>query len=171
MKFGIRLKLRVTVTYALTLSAVICSATDSPLPLTGVNIAGGEFWLANKSSFSKKAHPKYGVNYSYPTKDEINYFAGKGMNIFRYQFLWETLQPELRTPLDQTDLERLKTSVNYATSKKLVVLLDPHDYARYDNEIIGGAKISAADFADFWKRLATEFADNPHVWFGLVNEP
>jgi len=171
MKFGIRLKLRVTVTYALTLSAVICSATDSPLPLTGVNIAGGEFWLANKSSFSKKAHPKYGVNYSYPTKDEINYFAGKGMNIFRYQFLWETLQPELRTPLDQTDLERLKTSVNYATSKKLVVLLDPHDYARYDNEIIGGTNISTADFADFWKRLAMEFASNPYVWFGLVNEP
>jgi endoglucanase len=157
--------------YALTLSAAICSASANPLPLTGVNIAGGEFWLADKSSFSKEAHPQYGVNYSYPTKDEIDYFAGKGMNIFRYQFLWETLQPKMNTPLDKTDLRRLKTSVKYATSRKLVVLLDPHDYARYYENIIGGSKVSAADFADFWKRLAVEFADDPYVWFGLVNEP
>ncbi len=31
--------------------------------------------------------------------------------------------------------------------------------------------MSHADFADFWGRLAKEFADDPLVWFGLVNEP
>jgi endoglucanase len=149
----------------------IWPGSAAPLPLTGVNIAGGEFWLANKSSFSRETHPQYGVNYSYPTKDEIDYFASKGMNIFRYQFLWETLQPKVNTPLDLTDLQRLKTSVKFATSQKLVVLLDPHDYARYYENIIGGSKVSASDFADFWKRLAVEFSDDPYVWFGLVNEP
>lgn len=161
-----------TVVHALILSAAIHPATASPLPLTGVNIAGGEFWLANKKSiFNKGTHAQYGVNYSYPTKNEIDYFAGKGMNIFRYQFLWETLQPKANAPLDKTDLQRLKTSVKYATSRKLVVLLDPHDYARYYNDIVGGSKVNASDFADFWKRLAVEFAGDPYVWFGLVNEP
>jgi endoglucanase len=167
----IKIKLQTIVMSVLTLSAAIYSTNASPLPLTGVSIAGGEFWLANKSSFSKEAHPQYGVNYSYPTKDEIDYFASKGMNIFRYQFLWETLQPKVNTPLDLTDLQRLKISVEFATSQKLVVLLDPHDYARYYENIIGGSKVSASDFADFWKRLAVEFSDDPYVWFGLVNEP
>ncbi len=140
-----------------------------PLPLCGVNIAGGEFWLARKVG---AANPQYGVNYSYPKKAEIDYFAGKGLNMFRYQFLWETLQPEVKTPLNQADLQRLKISVKYATSRKLVVVLDPHDYARYyETNVVGESKITSADFADFWRRLAVEFADDTYVWFGLVNEP
>ncbi len=151
------------------LLAISTPCFADPLPLCGVNIAGGEFWLARKTD---EVTPRYGKNYSYPTRNEIDYFAGKGMNFFRYQFLWETLQPKLRTPLNQEDLDRLKTSVEFATSKKLVVLLDPHDYARYyETDIIGGTKVSAADFADFWRRLAVEFSDNPYVWFGLMNEP
>ena len=142
----------------------------SPLPLTGVNIAGGEFWWARKPN--GEVHPQYGVNYSYPTKAEIDYFAGQGMNFFRYQFLWETLQPQPRAPLDKSDLARLKKSVQLATSKRLAVLLDPHNYARYyGTNVVGASEISAADFADFWGRLAAEFKDDPHVWFGLVNEP
>jgi endoglucanase len=94
------------------------------------------------------------------------------MNIFRYQFLWETLQPEVKTPLDQGDLARLKTAVSYATSRKLIVLLDPHNYARYyRTNLVGGPAVSFADFADFWHRLAQEFKDDPYVWYGLVNEP
>jgi endoglucanase len=31
--------------------------------------------------------------------------------------------------------------------------------------------VGAADFADFWQRLALEFKSDPYVWFGLVNEP
>ncbi len=143
----------------------------APLPLTGVNVAGGEFWWARKPK-AGEVRPQYGKNYSYPTQAEIDYFSGKGMNLFRYQFLWETLQPQVRTPLDQTDLERLKTSITFATTRKLIVVLDPHNYARYyGTNVVGGPNVSVEDFADFWKRLAREFKANPYVWFGLVNEP
>jgi endoglucanase len=162
-----------TALLALTLILMIAPLTPAhagPLPLTGANMAGGEFWWARKPK--GEVHPQYGVNYSYPTKAEIDYFAAQGMNFFRYQFLWETLQPAVRTPLDQADLDRLKTSVRTATSNKRIVLLDPHNYARYyGTNIIGGPNISAADFADFWARLAQAFIDDPYVWFGLVNEP
>jgi endoglucanase len=151
-------------------SVVAFSAGAAPLPLTGVNIAGGEFWLARKPDDSVR--PQYGINYCYPNQAEIKYFARQGMNFFRYPFCWETLQPKLRTPLDQTDLQRLKSAVRLATSQKLVVILDPHNYARYyGTNIVGGPTVSAADFADFWGRLAAEFKDDSHVWFGLVNEP
>ncbi len=145
-------------------------AAPAPLPLTGVNLAGGEFWLPGKPR--GEVRPRYGVNYVYPTEAEIEYFSGKGMNLFRYQFLWETMQATLRTPLDNADLGRLKASVKYATSRKLLVVLDPHNYARYyGTNIVGGPQVSTADFADFWRRLALEFKDDPYVWFGLVNEP
>lgn len=138
-----------------------------PLPLTGVNIAGGEFYRPRRGSA-----PEYGRDYSYPTKAEIDYFAGQGMNIFRYPFLWETLQPELNRPLNRANLERLKASVRLATSRKLVVLLDPHNFARYyRTNIIGGPQVRPEDFADFWQRLAAEFKDDAYVWYGLVNEP
>src|ERR1035438_2519341 len=168
-----------TILTAACVFGVVASAVAGPLPLTGVNIAGGEFWWARKPK--GEIQPQYGVNYNYPTKTEIDYFAGQGMNFFRYQILWETLQPTPRTPLDQVDLARLKESVKLATAKKLIVLLDPHNYARYygtnivgyvhgTNTVVGPA-ITAADFADFWGRLAAEFKDDPYVWFGLVNEP
>jgi len=155
---------------SLTLGPAVWVARSAPLPFTGVNLAGGEFWMPGKPRPGVRPH--YGVNYSYPTEAEIEYFAGKGMNIFRYQFLWETLQPAVRTPLEKADLERLKASVRFATSRKLVVLLDPHNYARYyRTNVVGGPNVSAGDFADFWRRVALEFKDDPYVWFGLVNEP
>jgi endoglucanase len=156
--------------FNLTSLASLYAAPSGPLPFTGVNLAGGEFWMPGKPK--EGVRPNYGVNYSYPTEAEIDYFSSKGMNIFRYQFLWETLQPALRTPFDKTDLERLKTSVKFATSRKLVVLLDPHNYARYyGTNVVGGPKVGTGDFAEFWERLALEFKNDPYVWFGLVNEP
>ncbi len=170
---NVRLNLSGVVVVTLSLGAAIVAgntAAANPLPLTGVNIAGGEFWWSGNPH--RKVHPQYGVNYSYPTQSEIDYFAAQGMNFFRYQFLWETLQPEARAPLNRTDLARLEASVKFATSKNLVVLLDPHDYARYyGTNIIGASKITAGDFADFWGRLAAAFKDDPYVWFGLMNEP
>ena len=137
-----------------------------PLPFTGVNLAGGEFYQPKPG-----VRPKYGQNFSYPIAKEIDYFSGQGMNVLRYCFLWETLQAEARQALDRAEVDRLKASVKLATSRKLVVVLDPHNYARYYGQVVGGPKVSFADFADFWRRLSLEFADDPYVWFGLVNEP
>jgi endoglucanase len=150
------------------MAALVCAANAlaAPLPMTGVNLAGGEFYQPRPGVTAE-----YGKNYSYPTRQEIEYFAAKGMNVFRYPFLWETLQPRVRGPLDPVDLQRLKESVRYATDRGLIVLLDPHNYARFYKDIVGGPNVSAADFADFWGKLATEFKAEPRVWFGLVNEP
>ena len=136
-------------------------AAAGPLPLTGVNLSGGEWNIK----------PQNGTNYHFPTRAEIDYFSGQGMNFFRYPFRWETLQTELRKPLVPAALASLKESVRFATDRKLIVILDPHNCARYGTNIVGASQVRAADFADFWARLANEFGDDSHVWFGLVNEP
>ncbi|MCX7597711.1 MAG: cellulase family glycosylhydrolase [Armatimonadetes bacterium] len=143
-----------------------CSAPAEPLPFTGVNLAGGEFYEPKPG-----VRPVHGTNFIYPCEEDIAYFAGHGMNIFRYPFRWETLQPAAKQPLDSEEVQRLKAAVELATSRGCVVILDPHNYARYYGKPIGGGEVSVDDFADFWRRLAGEFASNPLVWFGLMNEP
>lgn len=93
------------------------------------------------------------------------------MNVVRIPFRWETLQPEPRKPLRAVEVTRLRDVVDQATKLGLCVLLDPHNYARYFDKVIGSADVPNDVFADFWQRMALEFKDNNHVWFGLVNEP
>lgn len=145
----------------LALTGLRAHSAAGPLPLTGVNLSGGEWNIK----------PSKGTNYFYPTKAEIVYFAGQGMNCFRYPFRWESLQSAPRTPLVKAALDQLKESVKFATEKKLTVILDPHNSARYGTNIVGASAVSIGDFADFWAKLAAEFKDDPCVWFGLVNEP
>ncbi|EEF60460.1 glycoside hydrolase family 5 protein [Pedosphaera parvula] len=137
-----------------------------PLPYTGVNLAGGEFYDPVKTP-----EPMYGRNFSYPTRAEYEYFAGKGMNVFRVQFLWETLQAKAKEPFRQAELDRLKSTVKLATARGLTVILDPHNYARYYGKVVGSNEVPYDAFADFWGRLANEFRGDTNVWFGLVNEP
>jgi hypothetical protein len=50
---------------------------------TGVNLCGGKFYGPKVGVV-----PVYGKNFIYPTAEEFNYFASKGMNVFRVQFRW-----------------------------------------------------------------------------------
>lgn len=138
----------------------------TPLAFTGVNLSGGEF-----GDRKPGVTAIYGKNYIYPSASEMDYFIGKGVNIIRVPFHWADLQPALKQPLDQTALERLKGVVTTATGKGLTVLLDPHDYARYYDKVIGTADVPDDAFADFWGQMAAQFKDNPRVWLGLMNEP
>ncbi|MDR3690025.1 MAG: glycoside hydrolase family 5 protein [Fimbriimonas sp.] len=136
------------------------------LPFTGVNLSGGEFY---KPKVGKT--PVYLKDFVYPSAAEFDTFASKGMNVFRIGFLWETLQPEPLKPLVAPEVARLADCVHLATARKLIVLIDPHNYARYYDRLVGTPEVSDEVFADFWRRLATVFKGDDRVWFGLVNEP
>lgn len=132
----------------------------------GVNLAGAEFEGGGIPG-------RYGYDYSYPTTADVDYVVGKGLRLVRVPFRWKRLQRELRAPLDADELERLTTLVDYVLSKGASVLLDTHDYAGRDGKIGGddpGAPTNQ-DFADYWSRIATVFADRPKVVFGVMNEP
>jgi endoglucanase len=142
-------------------------ATDrKPLEYTGTNLAGAEFGPALTDK-----PPVHDIDYTYPHENEVNYFASKGMNVFRIPFRWEAMQNGLGQELAPAELERLKTIVDAVTSKGFVAILDHHNYGRYYNKPIGSPEVPAAAFASFWDRLSRPFKDNPRVWFGLMNEP
>ena len=139
------------------------------MPYRGVNLAGAEFGVASDGTGQNPG--TFGSTYTWPSATSADYFLAKGMNTFRVPFRWERLQRTRGAALDAAEVSRLRATVNGITSRGGVVLLDPHNYARYGTEFIGSGTVTDAQFADFWSRLASEFKSNPNVLFGLMNEP
>jgi len=129
----------------------------------GTNLACGEFGGDLPGTYNR--------TYTYPTHSQVDYYTGKGMNVFRVPFKWERLQFNAFDDLNWEDVYRLEDFIDYAASKGAYTILDPHNYARYYGEIIGSDDLSVDTFKDFWARLADYFKDNPYVIFGLMNEP
>ena len=92
----------------------------SPAMVRGANIAGGDFGTVPGT---------YGIDYTYPTKAEIDYYADRGFNALRLPFRWERVQPELHGPLDSAgDFERVRQVVKWITGRGMIAILDLHDY-------------------------------------------
>ncbi len=150
---------------AVVLAWLLCAgAAQAQLPMRGVNLAGAEFGESHLPG-------QYGVDYTFPTVQEVDYFHAKGMTTIRLGFRWERLQQTLGGPLDATYLAGLDTVVNHAAGLGMTVILNPHNYARYYGNLIGSPAVSNAQFAGFWAQLAQHYQSVPQVVFGLVNEP
>jgi len=117
----------------------------------------------------------YGTNWTYPTDAELLYEKSQGMNIIRLGFLDDRVAANASGALSSADLALLDPVVAYATSIGLKVILDDHEYGYWFGTELGTGT-AASDTADseydkFWANLASNFADNPNVLFGLMNEP
>jgi len=132
------------------------------LAFRGVSLAGAEFGTAYPGIYEK--------DYIYPDQTEVDYFKGKSMNTLRVPFSWERLQPTLGAAFNATELGRLDAFVTGATAKGVNIVIDPHNYARWNGSLIGSG-VSNAQFADLWTRLATRYKSNSKVIFAIMNEP
>jgi endoglucanase len=158
------MKLRRLLGSAALLLAATAQAAPPALEWRGVSLAGAEFGEKNLPGV-------FGKDYVYPTVASTAYFQAQGMNLMRVAFRWERLQPRLNEDFDAAEWARLREFVEGTTARGLHVLLDPHNYARWHGHLVGSAELPHAAFANFWRRLALQFKDNPRVLFGLVNEP
>lgn len=139
----------------------------------GVNLAGAEFGhSALPGTFDK--------NYTYPPAEELDYYKSKGRTLIRLPFLWERIQHSLNAPLDKDELARLKGVLHLAAARGMDVIIDVHNYGRYEvrgaekdeDKIIGTAKVPYSAFADLWSKLASTLKDEKGVYgYGLMNEP
>jgi len=130
--------------------------------MIGINLSGAEFGSGNA----------YGRDYHYPGLNEIKYYASRSADLIRLPFDWERMQPKLGGALDPNELGRLKQFLADAQTAGVKVIIDLHNYGRYNGHTIGSAGVSAQQFGDFWKKLATAVKDSPAlVGYGLMNEP
>jgi endoglucanase len=145
--------------------------TVTPLPTSAPRLTYGGGVNLIGPDFGPELPGVYGETFIYPTTDEMDYFVGKGMRVFRLPFRWERLQSVQFAEFETAEQARLDKFVNDATRRGAYVIIDPHNGARYYGDIVGETEVPAAAFADLWSRLAERYRDNSLVIFALMNEP
>jgi len=153
-----------TATAALTASAV-------PVTLRGVNSAGGEF------AHEPLSLPGvYSTDYSYDSRASLDYYYSRGHKVVRMPFRWERVQNVLGGALSEPGITELSDAIDRASAAGLYVIPDLHNYGRFvktdDTEVMFGAGLTDANFADVWTKLQQRFAGKTSiVGWGLMNEP
>ncbi len=131
----------------------------------GVNLAGAEF-------NPEQLPGSHGQHYFYPAAESLDYYGGKGLALVRVPCRWERLQRAPFSPLDRDELALLDAVIAAAGARKMTVIIDIHNFARYRGAVIGTVGVPYAAFADLWRRVAERYRDEPAVWaYGLMNEP
>jgi endoglucanase len=135
----------------------------------GINVAGAEF---GQTTFPGV----YGTHYTFPSIDNIKYYASKKIQLLRLPFRWERLQPSLGGNLDAVHLNYITSFVDSCASYGIKVILDMHNFGRYRidtiEHIVNIGMVTRTHFADVWKKIAAVFKDKPNIYaYCLMNEP
>lgn len=139
------------------------SGPDGYTRMFGVNLAGGEGGTVPGT---------YGTNYIYPNANEFTYYASKNQNLIRLPFRWKRVQRTLYGALDSAEMTRLDGVLALASARGMKVLLDMHDYARYDGNLIGSTAVPNGAFTDVWQKIAARYSNNTAIYaYGIMNEP
>ena len=135
------------------------------LPAIGVCLSGMEYGRVPGTP---------GSDYAWPTADEYQYFHSKGFTMARLPFKWERMWPTLGGQLDPFFVQVLHNQLAIAATLNITLLLDCHNYARWNANIINGTNgpLTSSVFADFWLKMATEFRGSAGLHgYDLMNEP
>jgi len=140
------------------------TAASGPHKFTyfGTNESGAEF--------GNTAIPgQLGKDYTWPSPSSIDYFMSNGFNTFRIPTMMERIAPPptgMTGPFNLTYVSGLDTIVSYITGKGGYAIVDPHNFGRYNGNII----TDTSGFQTFWQTLASRYASNGHVIFDTNNE-
>ncbi|KAF2448716.1 glycoside hydrolase family 5 protein, partial [Karstenula rhodostoma CBS 690.94] len=105
---------------SLGLTAFYISAMSSAKILyAGVNSAGGEFAQQNLPGM-------FGTDYQFINQSAIDFFIDAGVNTIRLPFL-------VRSTFNESYFSEYQTAVNYITMRGGYVVVDPHNYYRYND--------------------------------------
>ncbi|KAJ3552349.1 hypothetical protein NM688_g4191 [Phlebia brevispora] len=156
-------------------------APNSPPPsagkvkFSGINIAGFDFGCdTNGDCQASSAWPPLTQYYGHDGQGQMNHFVkDDGFNIFRLPTSWQFLVNNiLGDPIDEANFQEYDALVQACvTSGAAGCLIDIHNYARWNGEIIGQGGPTDQQFASFWGDLAGRYANNTKVLFGVMNEP
>jgi aryl-phospho-beta-D-glucosidase BglC (GH1 family) len=151
------------------------SSTSASLAIVGVNVSGSEYsWE------------------TYPIASQVDYLQTEGIVLIRLPIAWEKLQSTLNGPLTQGEITNLKSFLDLAASRGMQVIVDIHNYARYnpnwaadaaanggivgpdapDALPIGSSSVPISAFQDFWTKLAGVLAGHAALGgYDIMNEP
>ncbi|KAJ7436495.1 carbohydrate-binding module family 1 protein/Glycoside hydrolase family 5 protein [Mycena galericulata] len=171
-----------TTTATTTSTAVGSSGTCAPntpaagsgkLQFAGVNIAGFDFGCDTTGTCTASgAYPPLLQYYGKDGQGQMTHFVNDdGYNVFRLPVGWQFLVNNVLGPINQTNLAEYDALVQACLGTGAWCLIDIHNYARWNGEIIGQGGPTNAQFAQTWSEIATKYANTEKVIFGVMNEP
>lgn len=146
----------------------------------------GSFTPVVASPQASKGYNLYGMENTgfsppgigYPRGMMLDYLAAKGFSNLRLPITSQLAYTNAFGLLNAGYLANMKIVIDYAFTKNLYVIIDPHNFGGiWDSSINGFITVtsdnprSSALFSDLWRRLSTKFLNYPNVIFGLMNEP
>ncbi|KAG9040373.1 Endoglucanase EG-II [Tulasnella sp. UAMH 9824] len=167
-----------TSTKSTTTTSANCSQATSggsgTLQYTGVNIAGFDFGCATDGTCTtSKAVPPLSQYSGVDGAGQMQHFVSKGMNTFRLPTAWQWLTPTLGGTLDATNWAKYDALVKACLNTGAYCIIDIHNYARWNGNIINqsGGSVTTAQFVSLWTQIATKYASQSKLIFGVMNEP
>ncbi|KAI1817611.1 endoglucanase [Poronia punctata] len=135
-------------------------AAADKLKWLGINLSVAEF--------GQGTYPgTWGKDFYFPDATAVSTLISEGYNIFRVAFSMERLV--LDSPdgtLSDAYLANLTETVNHITESGSYAILDPHNFGRYNDEVI----TDTGAFGKFWTTVADAFKSNENVLFDTNNE-
>ncbi|KAF8123257.1 carbohydrate-binding module family 1 protein/Glycoside hydrolase family 5 protein [Boletus edulis] len=148
-------------------------ASAGKLKYAGVNMAGFDFGTdTNGDSSASSAYPplpQYGGN---GPAQMAHFVKNDNYNIFRLPVSWQFLTDNVATgTLNQAYFTEYDTLVQACLATGASCVIDIHNYARWYGAIIGQGGPSNDVFASLWNSLASHYASESRILFGIMNEP
>ncbi|KIO31970.1 hypothetical protein M407DRAFT_18995 [Tulasnella calospora MUT 4182] len=167
-----------------TITTRTTTTTDKPCPTNyppewagknftykGANIAGFEWGCFTDGSCPGPNSPPLP-----PIADgvwQFQWFFKWGMNTFRFPIGWQYVTPTLGGAFDPSEWALYNELItNCLRLPDVYCIIDIHNYARWNGQVIGQSSgVPDAPFIKLWQMIATYYANEPRVIFGLMNEP
>lgn len=159
----------------LSITKILANAqTSAPLQFAGVNIAGFDFSCGTDGTcISSGAVPPVSQLSGIDGLGQMQHFVNdNGYNVFRLPVGWQYLTRDQMTGvLDETQFANYNMLVSDCLSTGAYCVIDIHNYARYNGQIIGQGGPSNEIFAELWSNIASYWKNESKIIFGVMNEP
>ena len=103
----------------------------------------------------------------------MDHFAKQdGFNAFRLPVAWQFLvNNKCGADLDSVNFAKYDDLVKACLVTGSYCIIDIHNYARWNGQIIGQGGPVNDDLTSLWSQLAKKYAQEPKVVMGIMNEP
>ncbi|KDQ55162.1 glycoside hydrolase family 5 protein [Jaapia argillacea MUCL 33604] len=144
------------------------------LKFYGVNIPGFDFGCDTDGDCTEAgAYPPLTQYYGADGAGQMTHFYNDdGYNMFRLPVGWQFLTNNAETGvLNTTTLAEYNILVQDCLATGAYCIIDIHNYARFNGSIIGQGGPSNEIFAELWSNIASYYASESKIVFGVMNEP
>lgn len=157
-------------------AASATSSSTGKVRFAGVNIAGFDFGCTTDGTCvitgTTGPYPPLGGSYPDGPGQMSHFVKDDNLNIFRLPVGWQFLvNGVLGGTLNATNLAQYDTLVQACLATDAYCIIDIHNYARWNGGIIGQGGPTNDQFANLWSQLATKYASQSKILFGVMNEP